>query len=318
MQSLYTIAFYNCENLFDIYDDPETLDDDFTPEGSKKWTLKRYKNKIGKLSMTISKIGFEETEHLPTLVGLAEVENEDVVKDLIDNENLGKNKMDYVHYDSFDERGIDVAMLYNPKVFRVIHSEPIRPPKIYGDDPRGRTRDILYVEGKLIDSTMHIFVVHLPSKRDRNFNLPLRQAIIQQLSERIQDVREEEKDPHIVVLGDFNTDPDALSLKKYLKAKNKPNPNDMGMYNPMEMLVKDGHFTTVHRKNWLLFDQMLFSSAFLSSHSTPNLVDTQVFNPYFLQEWDHKFRFQPFRTFVGRKYLGGYSDHFPIYSIIKM
>lgn len=319
MQPSYTIAFYNCENLFDIYDDPETLDDDFTPEGSKKWTANKYKNKIGKLSMTISKIGHEETKNLPSLVGLAEVENEEVVRDLIDNENLGFERMDYVHYDSWDERGIDVALLYNKKVFNVEHSEPIRPPQIYGGNAMDRTRDILYVKGKLLETTMHVFVVHLPSKRDENYNKPLRDAIIQKLRGRINYILEDEEDPNIIILGDFNTDPDADSLKKYLKGKkSKPELDEYGLFNPMELLARDGHFTTVHRKNWLLFDQMLFSPSFLSSHNKPNLIDTKIFNPMFLQEWDHRFRHQPFRTYVGRKYLGGYSDHFPIYSIIKM
>lgn len=316
---MFTIAFYNTENLFDIYNDPKTLDDDYTPDGRRKWTKKRYDNKIGKIAMTMSKIGLEETHYPPTLIGVAEVENADVVADLIDNEHLGKDAYDFVHFDSLDERGIDVALIYNHKIFNVEHAEPVRPPNIYNGDGRDLTRDVLYVKGILCEKQMHVFVVHMPSKRDEDVNKPKRMAIAAKLRGKINYILQDEQNPYIVVLGDFNSEPEADSVKKHLKGDDrKPLEDELGFYNPMELLVRDGHFTTVHRKDWLLFDQMLFSPAFFSKYASPTVVQTQVFNPYFLQEWNHKYRFQPFRTYVGRKYLGGYSDHYPIYSILKI
>lgn len=317
-QPLFTIAFYNTENLFDTNDDEETLDRNFTPNGNRKWTKKRYENKIGKLSMAISKIGVEETSYPPSIIGLAEVENAKVVQDLINKEYLGRENYDFVHYDSWDERGIDVALIYNTKVFNVEHSEPLRPPMIYNGDGRDMTRDVLYVRGKLNDSLMHIFVVHMPSRREENVNSPKRQAIAEHLNQKIRNIQENESNPHIIVLGDFNADPTAPSLKKYLNGDSrKPLADEKGFHNPMELLENDGHFTTKHRKDSLLYDQILFSAAFFVNHARPSVVTTHVFNPYFLQEWDQKYKHSPFRTFVGSKYLGGYSDHFPIYSILK-
>ena len=124
-KKLYTVGFYNLENLFDIYDDPDTLDDDFTPKGSKKWSMKRYKRKIFKLAKTISEIGEEDTKSVPVLLGVAEVENELVIKDLINADHLKSINYGYVHYDSPDERGIDTALLYHKDNFEVLYSEPI-------------------------------------------------------------------------------------------------------------------------------------------------------------------------------------------------
>jgi len=109
--NLHTIGFYNLENLFDTIDDPDTLDDDFTPTGSKKWTNKRYKKKLYKLAKTISKLGIESTGNVPVLLGVAEVENREVMTDLIATEPLRDIAYDFVHYDSPDERGIDTALI---------------------------------------------------------------------------------------------------------------------------------------------------------------------------------------------------------------
>lgn len=316
--NLLTVAFYNTENLFDIFNDPKTLDDNYTPDGRLKWTEKRYQNKVGKIAMTMSKIGLEETGNPPALIALAEVENAEVVADLIDNEHLGKDQYGFVHFDSLDERGIDVALIFRRDVFFVEHAEPLRPPNIYNGDGRDLTRDVLYVKGRLTDRPMHIFVVHMPSKREEDVNKPKRMAIAAKLRNQINYIFEDEENPYIIILGDFNAPPEGDSLKHHLRGdERKPLSDEPGFFNPMELLIRDGYFTTVHRKDWLLFDQMLFSPAFFSKYASPTLIETKVFNPYFLQEWNHKYRFQPFRTYVGRKYLGGYSDHFPIYSILK-
>ena len=111
MEKYFTIAFYNLENLFDIFDDKYTRDDDFLPTSEKHWTPKRYKKKVRKLGYTISKIGTKTSSNLPVLIGLAEVENKLVVNDLIHSKFLKTENYDIVHYDSPDERGIDVALI---------------------------------------------------------------------------------------------------------------------------------------------------------------------------------------------------------------
>ncbi len=143
--SIYTIAFYNLENLFDTEDDPKTLDDDFTPSGFKKWSLKRYKRKLYKLAKTISEIGNEKTKTSPVLVGVAEVENERVMQDLIDAEPLRTTNYGYVHYDSPDERGIDTALIYCKEHFEVLYSEPIALVLFEDNGRQDTTRDILYI-----------------------------------------------------------------------------------------------------------------------------------------------------------------------------
>ena len=165
----YIIAFYNIENLFDIENDPLTNDDDFLPTSKKRWTPKRYQNKLMKLGNVISKIGTEDTESAPAIVGLAEVENKQVLNDLVNIETLANENYSYVHYDSMDERGIDVALLYKSKDFEVLNSETF---SVYLQNNLGLqdyTRDILLVTGKLNDETIHIIVCLLytsPSPRD--------------------------------------------------------------------------------------------------------------------------------------------------------
>lgn len=124
-RQLSTIAFYNLENLYDTVDDLETLDDDFTPKGIKKWSKRRYKKKLYKLAKTLSKVGTENTENPPALIGVAEVENKTVIEDLLATEPLRDHDYSYVHYDSPDERGIDCALIYRRSNFTVRHAEPI-------------------------------------------------------------------------------------------------------------------------------------------------------------------------------------------------
>ncbi|MGI9526940.1 MAG: endonuclease [Weeksellaceae bacterium] len=318
MQRLQTIAFYNCENLFDPFNAPDKLDREYTPTGYKRWTIERYENKIGKLSMAISKIGLDETGNPPAIVGLSEVENGSVVNDLIHTSYFQDYDYGYVHYDSDDERGIDVALIYNKDIFTIAHSEPIHPPMLDGGSGRDLTRDILYVKGDLLYETIHIFVVHLPSQRDEEFNNIKRSAITQKLRERINDLYETVTDPAILVIGDFNASPDSPSLKQnLLTEKNRWFDAKKNLYNPMELFGLQKKFSNAHGFKKLMFDQMLFSSKFLNVEEKPNLYKADVFNPHFLQEWSRKRKGQPFRTYAGNNYLGGYSDHFPVYAILK-
>lgn len=275
---------------------------------------------MGKLAKAISEIGKRKTGFSPSIVGLAEVENKKVLKDLLNISHLKQTPYKFVHFDSLDERGIDVALLYNSKEFRVNHAEPIRPPHfIDKNGVEDFTRDVLYVNGKLQDSFMHIFVVHLPSQRNRNINQAKRDAIAQQIKSKVDYILLNEENPLIVILGDFNANPDDNTLYKYFKATGDYiNQNSTQFFNPAELLMSENKFTTLHRKKWILYDQMLFSKSFTNAETRINLIDTEIFNPYFLQEWNRKYKGQPFRTYIGRKYIGGYSDHFPIYSILKI
>jgi len=305
--NIFTIAFYNLENLFDTRNDPTKLDDDFTPGGFKKWTPKRYRKKIRKLSKTISHLGVKESHRHPVLIGLAELENKSVIKDLISAPSLKDKGYQYVHYDSPDERGIDTALLYDPKYFKVIVSEKI--PLIVEnlDGVRDATRDILYVHGHLKGEGIYLFVNHWPSRRGSDTETAYKRIIAAEtIQDFMQKIEESELNPNFVVMGDFNDGPTDISIQTLLNGKQ--------LYNPMEVLINMRRGSANYKQHWSLFDQIILSKTFLDKEAgTLTFEHANIFDDHFLKEWNGRYKGNPFRTYVGRKYLGGYSDHFPVY-----
>lgn len=307
----YTIAFYNLENLFDTKDDPDTFDNDFTPEGRKKWNLKRYKKKLNKLGNVISRLGIEKSDHSPAIVGVVEVENESVLNDLVSTAHLKNEQYGIVHYNSPDERGIDVALLYKKELFELLHSETF---PLYLNNENGKqdyTRDILLVKGNLNGELIYVLVNHWPSRRSGPNKTEEKRIKAAQLVRHIVDkINEETANAKIIIMGDFNDDPTSKSVKNYL-VNNK-------FYNPMESLIKKGKGTLSHKKTWHLFDQIIFSKNFLNE--VPNkhsFMYAEVFDKHFLKKWHGKYKGNPYRTYVGKWYQGGYSDHFPVYVYLK-
>ncbi|MBT8178318.1 MAG: endonuclease [Eudoraea sp.] len=308
----HTLVFYNLENIFDTQDDPRTLDDDFTPEGVKKWTPKRYRRKLRKLANTLNKVGKLTSGKMPAFIGVAEVENRKVLSDLINTKPLNRYSMGIVHHDSPDERGIDTALLYDPECFQVIRSEAI-PLMVFNEEGvRDYTRDILHVEGKLNGEQLHVFVNHWPSRRrGEEVTEQRRLTASETLSQYMQQIAENHPDPNFIVMGDFNDGPEAKSLQ-FLK-------NSLNLYNPMEKLASPERGSANYRRSWSLFDQILISPNFFNyekgSHS---FAHANIFDAHFLTEWKGRYRGNPFRTYVGKKYLGGFSDHFPVYVQFKL
>lgn len=306
----YTIAFYNVENLFDIYDDPDTKDDDFTPEGKKKWDEKRYQRKIKKISSVISQIGVEESGFSPAIVGLAEVENKQVVLDLIHTENLKHNNYGIVHFDSPDERGIEVAFLYRKKVFELLHSESF-PLLIYDEEgERDFTRDVLLVKGKLKGKLIYFIVNHWPSRRQGTGTTEVKRIkaaeLVQQIITKIKD---ETQDPTIILMGDFNDNPTNISVKKHLVTSD--------FFNPFESLFNKGFGSLIYQKKWLLFDQIILNNKFKNDSNL--LYDkAYIFGKNFLVDRKGKHKGDPFRTYIGKWHQGGFSDHFPVYVELKI
>lgn len=308
---LQTVAFYNLENLFDFYDDSRTGDNDFLPISAKRWTYKRYENKLRKLSFAISNIGKKETGKHPAIVGLAEVENAKAIQDLIAHKNLENRHYSYVHYNSLDERGIDVALIYDTTAFEVTHSEVFRIDLIDELGIPDYTRDILLVSGFLNGEFMHVIVNHWSSRREGEKETePKRIASSNKVAKIIANLRLEHDDAKIIVMGDFNDDPSSNSIKQLVKTSN--------LYNPMETLRSFSRGTTYHCRQWNLFDQIIFSTNFFEN--TPNTFEFEIANIFdddFLKLFSGSFKGTPFRTYVGKKYMGGYSDHFPVYAIFK-
>jgi len=306
-KSIFTIGFYNLENLFDTIDDPNTLDDDFTPTGFKKWSMKRYKRKLYKLAKTISEIGDKSTKNPPVLLGIAEVENENVVKDLINAEPLRNIDYGYVHYDSPDERGIDTALIYRKSNFEVLYSEPITLMIFEKDGKRDTTRDILYVKGKLNEEEVHIFVNHWPSRRDGSEETSdKRVKAAETIKKYMEKIDAQTDDPNYIVMGDFNDGPDSESIKSLMECGH--------LYNPMEKLLSPERGSANYKKTWMLFDQIMVSHNLLNyEKGTHSFAHANIFDKGFLREFKGKFKGSPYRTYAGRKYIGGYSDHFPVY-----
>ncbi len=303
-----TIAFYNLENLFDTIDDKNTFDDDFTPEGKKNWNYKRYQKKIKKLSSVISQIGTDKSKLPPVLIGVVEVENKAVLSDLVSHKNLADFHYGYAHYDSPDERGIDVALLYQKKHFELLASKTF--PLLLSTDSGGRdyTRDVLYVKGRLKGELMYILVNHWPSRRSGLDTSEEKRLLAAELVGSIVDgIQLEDPEAHIIIMGDFNDDPTNISIKQTLLSNSS-------LYNPMESLLEKGKGTLSHKRTWHLFDQIIFTKNFFErSKTTYSFRYADVFNKKFLKTFRGKYKGTPFRTYVGKWYKGGFSDHFPVY-----
>lgn len=308
---LHTTAFYNLENLFDIYDDKYTNDNDFLPISKKKWTPKRYDNKLRKLSYAISNIGRRETGKHPALIGIAEVENASAIEALIQYKHLETYNYGYIHYNSPDERGIDVALIFDRDVFDVSNSETYTITLFDDDGSQDYTRDILLVSGFLDGLPVHVLVNHWSSRREGEKETePKRMISSQRLNEVISDLRQEQPEAKLIIMGDFNDDPSSASIKWLVDSQN--------LYNPMETLRSYSRGTTYHSRQWNLFDQIIISTNFFEN--TPNSLEfysANIFDEDFLKQFSGKFKGTPFRTYVGSKYHGGYSDHFPVYAIFK-
>ncbi|WP_430908694.1 endonuclease [Maribacter sp. 2-571] len=310
-KELFSIAFYNLENLFDTIDDPDTLDDEFTPKGEKKWSMKRYKRKLYKLAKTISEIGAATADKVPILVGVAEVENKTVIEDLLDAEHLRNSDYGYVHYDSPDERGIDAALIYYKEHFKVLHSEPIT---LLIENPDGRrdtTRDILYVHGELNGETVHVFVNHWPSRRDGETETDYKRIkAANTLLAFVAGIEAKSPNSNYIIMGDFNDGPKSKSIQTLMQLEN--------LYNPSEKLLSKFRGTANYRRQWSMFDQIIFSHNFLNyEKGTHSFAHANIFDEEYLKEFKGKYKGTPYRTYSGRKYIGGYSDHFPVYIQLK-
>lgn len=305
----YTIAFYNLENFFDTKDDPYLLDDDFTPKGFRNWDDYKFGRKVKKIAKAISTIGLEDSDTPPILIGMAEVENKAVVQTLLQSKRLKDIDYDVIHFDSPDERGIDTALVFDKNHFEVLEAEtiPLIVQNTNGD--RDYTRDILYVRGNLHQEEIHVFVNHWPSRRVGPEKTDYKR--IKAAETIIKKIETIEGDfPNIIIMGDFNDDPNSQSIQTLMQTGN--------FINPMKKLLSPKSGSANYKGKWSLFDQILLSHSFLNFESkTHSFVKAQIFAPKFLREWKGKYKGNPFRTFGGKNYLGGYSDHFPVYIVLE-
>jgi hypothetical protein len=312
-------AFYNLENFYDTINNPLVNDDEFTREGIKKYSGKIYFDKIDRLSRVISEIGTDKTIDGAAILGVAEIENDTVLKDLIKHPLLKKRNYQFVHYDSKDLRGIDVALLYNPTYLKVESSKqiPIKLPSTKNE--KWATRDILWVKGLLDGEPIYLLVNHWPSKRGgEDQSSASRNAAAAVCKIEIDRIRKMDKAAKIIVMGDLNDNPDSYSVRKILEASgNRSMIKIGGLYNPWEEIYAEGYGSLANQDSWSLFDQILLSATWLNREQLGfYYYSYAIFKQVYMIENKGRYRGYPMRTWDGNNYRGGYSDHFPTYVIL--
>ncbi len=312
-----TIAFYNLENLFDYENDSITFDDDRTPEGKDHWTKETYEAKLMNMAKVISEIGEDITSTSPALIGVSEIENRRVLEDLLNQETLVNKDYGIVHFDSPDRRGIDVALLYQKKLFTPTNYKAYEL-IIYDDQDRSKriyTRDQLLVSGMLDGEKINVIVNHWPSRSGGEERSRPKRIKAAELNKHIIDSLFSE-DPYakIITMGDLNDDPVSPSIKDVLKTKGtRENMKLKELYNPMEDMYKKGMGTLAYRDAWNLFDQIIISAELTKKDYTSyRFYKAGIFNKNYLATPRGQYKGYPFRSFVNG-YTGGYSDHFPVY-----
>lgn len=294
----HTVVFYNIENLFDTINDPTTADEEFLPLADRAWSDERYRAKLQLIASVLTDI----TPQQPTFVGLAEVENRAVLQDLLQTSSLNASLYQICHYDSPDERGIDVALLYRSDRFRYIGSRTI---KAATASP---TRDMLTVWGEMDGQPTFIVVVHWPSRIGGvRFTESERRACARQVREVVDSVMVHDPATRIIVMGDMNDNPHDKSLTDDLRAMRCPSqPTDL--YNPFAK-VRRG--SSVYDGRWNKYDNIVVSV------NTPLLpIEGNRRAAIYRHSSLLTRRGTPRPTYSGVEYEGGASDHLPVYVIV--
>lgn len=302
------LMFYNVENLFDIYDDTLTDDEEFLPGGLRRWNYKRYNTKINSLYKTIIAAGEWEP---PAIVAFCEIENRRVLEDLIIKTNLSKYKYDIVHEDSPDERGIDVALIYRKEQVEVIGYSYLKTMTVTGTE--FRTRDILYTVFLINNDTIHLFVNHWPSRRGGVLaGQPQRMKVAAMLREKVDSLNSKyHGKARIIITGDFNATPDDEVMSILTENTGK---NSSFMLNLSESLPP-GSGTYRYKGTWEIIDQVIVSDQLLNKRSAifTDHDKLRIFGPGFLLKKDLNYPgLSPNSTYYGYRYQGGYSDHLPV------
>ncbi len=303
MSQTFSIAFYNLENLFDPLENDKTLDKDFTPNGIYNWDDHKYQQKINNLSLIISKIGLTRSETPPVLIGVCEVENESCLEDMIQSEPLKNFDYGFVFHKSPDHRGINVALLYQKRHFRFIENKAVSVNFKNQIESEG-TRDILHVKGLLFGKHIHLILNHWPSRSDGTQKTDHKRiSASQEVQKIINEIKTSDPLAQIIIMGDFNDEPSSESLAPYLKE---------GFTNPMLQFQKLKKGSVKYKGKWIMFDQILFNNN-LKEAEWFDYQSTQIYVEPSLIEKSGRHRGSPKRTFVGSYYVGGYSDHFPVF-----
>ena len=303
---LYSVAFYNLENLFDTIHDDGKNDYDFLPDGRYAWNTTKYEAKLKNLAHVLSELSRGKVPQGPACIGVAEVENKRVLNDLLKQPALAQYK--YVHYEGPDERGIDCALLYDSLQFQVKHSKLVYSAPFEGDTT-DLTRGFLVVDGSLAGERLCLIVNHWPS---RGSGEEYRIHAARQVKALKDSLFREDRHLKLIVMGDLNDDPMDESLQVLGARKDKEQVGEQEFYNPWwKTLEDDGIGTLCYRGKWNLFDQIVLTRPLLEGQGGLLYDGNEVFRPDYLFQHDDKYEGYPLRTHGGRKWLNGYSDHLP-------
>ena len=305
-------AFYNVENLF--LPDPQPIHRlDPSKSGLRNWDERKYRDKLFKISH-VFQLMKEETGILPCMIGLSEISGRKVLEDLVEMSPFN-SQYGIIHYNSMDERKVDVALLYDKSKIEVVDSEAITFFfEISDNNPENydTTRDVLFSKVKYKHEIINVFVAHLPSKREKDINQPKREYILSEIRNRILKIVNVEKE-NVILCGDFNENPDDENLVRVLFDDSQ----QKVLENPFQDLYSTKNYSAFHYKSGLLFDQIMLSRSFFDNNQSLSFYDAKIFKPEKLRSRNKMFNERPFRTYAGTRYLGGYSDHFPVFVVLK-
>lgn len=312
------VAFYNFENLFDTLDSPDTDDLEFTPGGPNLYTSQVYWDKQKHLSSVIGELGTEHTPDGAALLGVAEIENRSVLEDFVRQPAVAARRYGILHQDSRDGRGVDVALLYNPRYFRpekvLYYPLPTNDP---GDAER-YSRDILIAIGDLLGERVAVSVNHWPSRRGGEQNTAhLRKAAAAYNDHILDSLALREGIVKSIIMGDLNDDPINESVRVNLQARRDAGdlaPGDR--FNPFEHFYRKGYGTTAYQDAWGLFDQIIVSGELATAREGLRYHQAGVFHTPSMIQRSGAFKGYPLRTYANGTYQGGYSDHFPVYVLL--
>ena len=314
------IAFYNLENLYDTINNPITMDDEFTPSGEKHYTSDIYFNKLFKLAYVLKDLGLKYHPRGAAIIGVAEIENDTVLHNLVNHFLLKPKGYQFIHFDSKDIRGVDVALLYQPDFFHPYSAQALEVNLPSHAKEAYYTRDILYVKGQLSGEELHIYVNHWPSRRGgEERSAPARAAAAAKCKAHIDSIRAINPKAKMIVMGDLNDNPTDESIINVIGATGKREKmNDRLLFNPWINWYEKGIGTLANRDVWGLFDQILISNSLMnSSINTWTYQVSGIYHQPYMTENSGRYKGYPMRTWNGNHYNGGFSDHFPTYIILK-
>ena len=317
----YSVVFYNLENLFDIYNDPETHDDEFTPTGVKQWNQTKYEKKLWNMERVLFDIAAQQKDY-PIVIGVSEIENRNVLEDLISQPKLKGANYRICHYDSPDARGVDVAFLYRADVFKLEGSDNI---KLHVEGlPNFRTRDLVVMWGTIEEEPFYFLVSHWPSRLGgKEASQFKRDACAKQIREIKDSLLRENPATKVIVMGDFNDDATDASLVEVMGAKGSVKELEVGdFFNPYNAMLRAGLGTLAYQDEWNLFDNICVTENLVNAEKGKlRIIKGKKFygniftRPYMLQ-LEGQYKNYPLRTFVSNNFQDGYSDHFPVYIYI--